>query len=224
MGSVLVSFLPYAIAAACAAPIVAVVTAFILAQSDRPIAGSWIFTAGAAFVVTIVSVVILVAFWGTNTADDSSDTSAYIDIGLGTIFLALGILAIFGHETADKDTARRARMKGLASGNLPRLFVVGIMAQFINIDALSMFAAGLKEIIQGDISPGQAAVVVAIGMAVMLIPYYGPALYYQLRPEHAKKMLTPMTEWLLSHSKPIEVIVGIGFGVVFLVKGIGALN
>jgi len=203
---------------------VAVVTAFILAQSDRPIAGSWIFTGGAAFLVTVVSTVILLALWGTNPADSSSDVSAYVDIGLGTIFLVLGILAIFGNETPEKETARRARLKGLASANLARLFAVGIIAQVINFDALTVFSAGLKEIVEDDISPGEAAVVVFVGMTVMLIPYYGPALFYQLRPERARLMLTPMTEWLLAHSKPMEVTVGIGFGVVFLVKGIGALG
>ena len=32
-----------------------------------------------------------------------------------------------------------------------------------------------------------------------------------------------MTEWIMSHSKAIEIVVGIGFGAVFLWKGIGAL-
>lgn len=223
MGDALIAILPYAFAALLAAPMMAVVTAFILAQSSRPILSSWVYTAGAAFVVAIASTVILVAFWGTNPDDESSDIGAYVDTGLGAIFLTLGILAVFGNETPEKDAARRSRMKGIASARLPRLFVVGILAQVINFDALTAFESGMKGIISAGISPLQAAFVVLIGTAVMLFPYYGPALLYQISPTKTTEKLTPMTEWLMSHSKQLEVAVGIGFGVIFLVKGIGAL-
>jgi hypothetical protein len=48
MGDLIISILPYAVAAAAAAPIVAVVTALILAESKRPLLSAWMFTAGAA--------------------------------------------------------------------------------------------------------------------------------------------------------------------------------
>jgi hypothetical protein len=48
MGELILNVLPYGLAAAAAAPIVAVVTALILAHSERPLLSAWVFTAGAA--------------------------------------------------------------------------------------------------------------------------------------------------------------------------------
>jgi hypothetical protein len=61
--SILVSVLPYAVGAALAAPIVAVVTAVILSKSGRPIASSWVFVAGAATLDIVFATIVLVAFW-----------------------------------------------------------------------------------------------------------------------------------------------------------------
>jgi hypothetical protein len=32
-----------------------------------------------------------------------------------------------------------------------------------------------------------------------------------------------MTEWLLAHTRPIEIVIGFGIGGVFLIKGLTAL-
>jgi hypothetical protein len=58
----------------------------------------------------------------------------------------------------------------------------------------------------------------------MLIPYYGPIIPFAISRERARRQLSRLTEWLLTHNKPIEVIVGVGFGIVFLVKRIQALG
>jgi hypothetical protein len=33
-----------------------------------------------------------------------------------------------------------------------------------------------------------------------------------------------MTEWIMGHTRVIEIVVGLGFGAVFLWKGIGGLT
>ncbi len=174
----ILSILPYALAAACAAPIVAVVTAVILSKSSRPVPGGIVFTAGAGSLDAVVATVILVAFWGTDASTSGSDIGAYIDTGLGVLFLTIGVLAIFAKDTPEKDAARRRRVEHAASASLGRLFVVGIAAQILNFDALTVFAAGLKEILGEDLSPSGAAVVVAVAIVVMLIPYYAPIVVF----------------------------------------------
>ena len=106
----ILSILPYALAAACAAPIVAVVTAVILSKSSRPVPGGIVFTAGAGSLDAVVATVILVAFWGTDASTSGSDIGAYIDTGLGVLFLTIGVLAIFAKDTPEKDVGRKRRV------------------------------------------------------------------------------------------------------------------
>lgn len=218
-----VSIMPYAVAAAAAAPIVAVVTAVILAEGKQPVLGGWVFTLGAGLLDLAVAVVILVAFWGSNPSGSGSDIGAYIDTALGVLFLALGVSAVISKDTSDKDAARRRRVESAGAASLKGVFLLGIGAQIVNIDAMSVFTAGLKEVFADKATVGQAVVMVAAALAVMLIPYYGPILVYLARPESAGRILRSMTEWLLVRSKPLEVSVGLGFGAVFLAKGIMAL-
>jgi threonine/homoserine/homoserine lactone efflux protein len=223
MTSLLLDVLPYALAAALAAPIVAVVTAVILSKSQRPIASSWVFVAGAATLDALFAAVILVVFWGQGTSDSSSDIGAYVDIVLGVLFLGLGIMAVFKRESPEKEEAQRARVEKAATAGLPVIFATGIAAQIINSDALAIFGGGLKEILLADPTPAEATVTVVFMLVILLLPYYAPIVVYLASPEKAGQQLTRMSDWLLSRSRLIEIVVGIGFGSMFLWKGIAAL-
>jgi hypothetical protein len=222
MGDLLVSTLPYAIAAALAAPIVAVVSALILAKSKRPLRDTWVFTAAAGSLDALIAAILLFAFWG-STNDAGGDAGAWIDVVLGVVFAALGISALVRPESPEQQAALRGRVDGFLSRGIRGMVVLGLGAQIVNFDAIAVFAGGLKEIVADQPTVGQAAVTVAVMLAVMLAPYYGPALYYAASPERAATALARMSEWLLMHSRMLEIVVGIGYGSIFLVKGITAL-
>ena len=87
MSGLLVDVAIYGLAAAFAAPIAAVVSALILGVSKRPVASAWTFVAGAAFLDVSFSAVMLAS----GLLDVSSDARAWIDTGLGVLFLVMGI-------------------------------------------------------------------------------------------------------------------------------------
>jgi len=58
----------------------------------------------------------------------------------------------------------------------------------------------------------------------MLIPYYGPLVLYLVSPARAKTRLAQMIEWMLGNSRKLEIWIGLAFGILFLVKGIGGLG
>jgi Sap, sulfolipid-1-addressing protein len=221
MGALLVQMVLYGLAAALAAPIAVVLSALILAQSKRPQASVWTLTAGAALLDVVISVIAL-AIYAASSAE-SGDAAAYLDIGLGAVFFVFGVMALVSTETPEKDAARRSRAEHIASARLPAMFVFGIVVQIINIDALAAFAVGLKEIPAADVPTGQAIVAFVVGLAVMLVGYYGPAVFAALSPVRARSVLGRTTEWIMAHSKILEVVVGLAFGVVFLAKGLQVL-
>ena len=223
MGDLLLQMLFYGLAAFAAAPVAIVVSALILGKSQRPQASVWTFTAGAAFLDVVLIVVVLAVLAATG-ADDGGDASAYLDVGLGALFLAMGLLALFSKDSPEKDAARQARAEGIASAPLPKLFVAGILVQLINIDAMAVFGVGLKEVPAADVSTAEALVAVAFGLAVMLAGYYGPAVAVALSPVRARGLLVRMTVWIMAHSKGLEVVVGVAFGLAFLSKGLAVLR
>ena len=72
MGELILNVLPYGLAAAAAAPIVAVVTALILAHSKRPLLSASVFTAGAAALDVVFAVALLVAANASGAFDGGS--------------------------------------------------------------------------------------------------------------------------------------------------------
>jgi len=209
----------YGLAAAVAAPVAAVVSALILSKSTRPITSALVFTAGALF----LDLVLVFVVFASGAFDDGGDAGAYLDVGLGLIFAVFGVLAIFQQESPEKDAARRARADSIATAKLATLFVAGIAVQVINFDAIAVMGGGLKEIAQANLETGETAVATLFLLALMLIPYYAPAVVYALVPGRAGKLLGGMTEWIMSNSRRVEIVTGLAFGVLFLWKGLAVL-
>lgn len=223
MGALILNVLPYGLAAALAAPIVAVVTAVILAKSERPLLSAWTFTAGAAALDIAYAVGLLALANASGGFEGSSNAGAIVDLVLGAIFLALGIQAVFSHESPEKDASRRERVDRAASAGLKGMLITGVVAQVINIDAMAVFAGAIKETAEANLSSAESAIALLVALAVMLIPYYGPAIAYAFSPERAGSVLGEMSEWLLGHSRGLEIVVGVGFGAIFLAKGIATI-
>ena len=219
MGSLLVQVAIYGLAAAFAAPIAIVVSALILGKSARPVFGAWAFVAGAAFLDVVFAVVILAA----DLFEDGGDAGAIVDVGLGVLFIAMGLLAVFETESPEKDAARRARAERIATAKLTTLFAAGILVQVINFDAIAVFGGALKDIGEADITTGEEVFATAFGLAIMLSVYYVPVLIYMVDRKRAMPLLARMTEWIMANGRMLEIVVGIGFGAYFLAKGLAVL-
>jgi hypothetical protein len=218
VGSVLAQVAVYGLTAAAAAPVAAVVSALILGVSKRPVISAWAFVAGAAFLDVLFCVVVL----GSGLADVSSDASR-VDRRRSRCALRRhgDPRRLLDRDT--RDAARRARANRIASSNLGRVLLAGIAVQLINIDAIAVFGGALKEIASAGLSTAGVVFATAFGLAIMLSVYYAPAVIYSLFPSRASDWLGRMSEWILANSRMLEIVVGIGFGVYFLLKGLVVL-
>lgn len=224
MGELILNVLPYGLAAAAAAPIVAVVTALILSHSKRPLLSASVFTAGAAALDVVFAVALLVTANASGAFDGgSSEAGAIVDLVLGAIFLAIGIKAVFSRESAEEQASQRRRIERAAAGGLRGMLITGVVAQVINLDAMTVFTGAIKEVAEADVSTLESGVALAFALAVMLIPYYVPAILYAVSPQRSDAVLRGMSDWQLGHSRMLEIVVGIGFGAIFVGKGIASL-
>ncbi len=74
--------------------------------------------------------------------------------------------------------------------------------------------------IYGIAAPAAAPIALVVSA---LSVYYMPALIYMVVPKKASSLLARMTEWILANSRMIEIVVGLGFGAMFLYKGLVVL-
>ena len=219
MGDLLVQVAIYGLAAALAAPIAIVVTALILGKSASPVVAAWTFVAGAALLDIVFATVILAA----DLFENGGDAGAYVDVALGVLFAAMGLLAVFQTESPEKEAAQRARMDKIATAKLGTLFGAGLLVQVINFDAIAVFGGALKDIGEADITTGEEVFATLFGLAIMLSVYYLPVLIYMIDRKRAVPLLARMTEWIMANLRMIEIVVGLGFGVYFLAKGLVVL-
>ena len=223
MGDLLLSLIPYGLAAAAAAPAAAVVAALILGQAQRPIFSGSIFVAGALLLDMLFSVVVLGLMEASGSFTSGADIGAWVDTVLGAIFLALGVSAIFQKEDPTKEAARRARITRLTSSGPAKLLVLGVAVQIVNSDSLAVIAGGLKEVAISDVSTASAVVAVGWLLVLMLLPYYVPVLMYAVAPQRSAVLLRRFSEWLLDHSRVVEIVTGFLLGGLFFWKGMAAL-
>lgn len=224
MGDLLLSLIPYGLAAALAAPAAAVVAALILGKAERPLLGGLAFVAGAALLEAVFAALILALMEASGSFTSGADIDGWIDAILGVIFIGIGVAAVFQTESPEKEAAQRARIERLAGSRVTKLVVVGVVVQVINSDALAIMGGGLKEIAIADVTVGQEVLAVVWLMLFMLLPYYVPVVMYAVAPGRSTVLLHRFSDWLLAHSRPVEIITGFVLGGVFLWKGITSLT
>ena len=222
MAEVLISALPYAVAAMLAAPIVVVVSAVIVSQAERPVAAALAFVLGAVALDVVFSGAFLWVAKLVGVESGKETAAAWIDTGLGVGFIVLGLVALVAKESPEKEAAQRARVDRLARASTSALVGAGVAVQLLNADALAALAGGLKEIAVAVPAPSSltATVVVVVLIVVMLVPYYLPLVLHLASPGRGMALMKRMSTWLLDHTRPVEVAVGVGIGSVLLANGL----
>ena len=148
---ILLTGLPYAIAAMVAAPLVVVVSTLIMSSAQRPAPSVLLFVLGAALLDLPIAAIVLVGFGPANTATGGKGLGPWIDVVVGLAFVALGIHAMREQEGEEQETKLRTRAQQIATSGAVGLVSAGMLAQVINIDAIVIMTGGMKEI--ASVSP-----------------------------------------------------------------------
>ena len=72
-------------------------------------------------------------------------------------------------------------------------------------------------------SGGGVAAAFIVLVLLMLLPYYVPIVMFAIAPERAAVLLRDFSNWLLEHSRMVEIVTGFVLGGAFLWKGLAAL-
>jgi threonine/homoserine/homoserine lactone efflux protein len=218
---ILLASVPYAIAAMVAAPLVVVVSTLIVSNAQQPIARGSLFVLGAVLVDLPITLVVLLGFGTVNSATGGKGLGPVIDVIVGLAFVGLGIKALRGQDSAEHQATLRARAEQIANSAPKGLVLAGILAQLINVDAILIMMGGMKEIASASPSAPRSTVVavVAICLFVMLVPYHLPIDLCIAWPNKANDIMRWTSDWVFEHARAIEIVVGLGLGATFVLKG-----
>lgn len=216
MGSLLPEVIPLALAASVS-PILFVEVLAVLSGPGRLRRGL-AFALGCAIPLVAVGVVILLV--GDAVSLPKSPTAkAVIDVVLGVALLAFGLTGVRRPAPTDEAKAQRKQ----PSSDPRRTLVFGIGSMTTNVTSLAFYLPAMKLIGGADVSVASRVLVTALTIVIVLAPALIPLGLVGLAPEASTHGLTKLRDGMSRHGRKARVVLGIGFGVWLLVKGISAL-
>jgi cytochrome c biogenesis protein CcdA len=213
MSSLLAQIIPLALAAAIS-PVLFLLQLNTLTGA-RPIARGSALAAGAAFVLIVVST-IGVALGGTGFS--TRDTlQAAINIVFGALLVAVGLRALL-RPPKPKPSASEAKPTSVA-----RSFLAGAGGMASNVTTFALYIPALALIAGSELPLGQRGVAALIILVLTLMVAWLPLLLAVAVPGASTRLLPWLGHWMTANNRWIQVVLGFGFGIWLVTKGVKAL-
>ncbi|MFI5428572.1 GAP family protein [Aeromicrobium sp. UC242_57] len=196
----------------------AVVGAVLLLESRGGVRAAASF--GAGFLV-LYAVITLAAIIGgaANPGAQDDDVSAAIGIAVGCVFLAVGGLQLLRRPRPDAPPPGWIRHLDQAGPAVA--FVIGVVMALVNPNLLILLS-GIGVIASSD----QSSLVSLVGLVALfvaaMLDFIVPIGLYVVLGDRARTALVHVKQWMLRHNRALSIAVLLGFGVLFLGRGLGS--
>ncbi len=202
-----------------------IVVTILLLQSTAGRRGAMAFASGMTTVRLAQGVVfglILSSSEVEATSQGSSAITSTLLVVVAVLFLVMALRKLVSHD--DPDAAPPRWMQATASMTPGKAFLFGagllaIGAKFW-VFTLSAIAAIGEADLGGPASIGTFLVFTVLAVGVQLV-LTGVTL---VAPARSDALLTGTSEWLSRHNRVLMIVIGLVFGVWFLVKGLDGLD
>ena len=164
--------------------------------------------------------VITLATASTNagSSDTGSAVTGTIIAVVGALLLILAVKQLLG--APEPDAPPPAYMAKLEKLSVPAALMMGLVLSLINVKQLGIYAAGVAEIVEADVSPAQSWVALAILLVLIQISVIAPIVAYLVARESATRTLMTLRRWLISHNRVISITLGLVVGAWFVSAGV----
>jgi threonine/homoserine/homoserine lactone efflux protein len=210
MSDLLAEVVPLA-AAAAISPVIFLLQLTTL-TGVRPIARGTAVTAGAAVVLIVLSS-IAVALGGTSFSSNDTVKGA-LNIVLGALLIAVGLRALL---KPPKPKPAEPDPKPTSVG---RSFVGGAAAMATNVTSFALYIPALALIAGSELPLGQRGLAALIILLITLAVAWVPLLLAATVPAASNRYLPALGRWMSANDRWIQVVLGFGFGIWLVVKGI----
>jgi Sap, sulfolipid-1-addressing protein len=213
MSTLLLEIVPLALGAAIS-PVIFLLQLTTL-TGPRPIARGSVLAAGAAAALIVVSTIgVLVGDTGFSTRDT---LQAVINIAFGALLAAVGLRALVRPPKPRRPTssARRPSLRGS--------FLAGVGGMASNVTTFALYIPALALIAGSGLSLRQQGIAALIILVITLMVAWVPLVLAVVVPGASTRLLPWLGAWMRANNRWIEVVLGLGFGVWLLVKGVDGL-
>jgi hypothetical protein len=182
---------------------------------DRPIARGSALTAGAAVVLIVVSTIgVLVGDTGFSTNDT---LKAAINIGFGILLVAVGLRALV---RPPKPKAPKTDAKPPSIGGS---FLAGAGGMASNLTTFALYTPALALIAGSGLLLRQQGIAALIILVITLMVAWVPLVLAAVVPGASTRLLPWLGGWMTANNRWIQVVLGLGFGIWLLIKGVNGL-
>lgn len=213
MSSLLGEIVPLAFAAAIS-PVVFLLQLNTL-TGPRPIARGTALTAGAALVLIIGST-LGVVLGGTGFSTRNT-LQAAINIAFGVLLILVGLRALL---RPPKPKPSDSEAKPTSVG---RSFLAGAAGMASNVTTFALYIPALALIAGSELPLGQRGLAALIILLITLMVAWVPLVLAVAVPGASTRLLPAVGRWMTANNRWIQVVLGLGFGIWLLVKGVDAL-
>lgn len=213
MSSLLGEIVPLAFAAAIS-PVVFLLQLNTL-TGPRPIARGTALTAGAALVLIIGST-LGVVLGGTGFSTRNT-LQAAINIAFGVLLILVGLRALL---RPPKPKPSDSEAKPTSVG---RSFLAGAGGMASNVTTFALYIPALALIAGSELPLGQRGLAALIILLITLMVAWVPLVLAVAVPGASTRLLPAVGRWMTANNRWIQVVLGLGFGIWLLVKGVDAL-
>jgi threonine/homoserine/homoserine lactone efflux protein len=213
MSSLLAQVVPLALAAAIS-PVVFLLQLNTL-TGPRPLARGSALTAGAA-VVLIAGSTLGVLLGGTGFSERET-LQAVINIAFGVLLIAVGLRALL-RPPKPKQSEPEAK-----STSLGRSFLAGAGGMASNVTTFALYIPALALIAGSELPLGQRGLAGLVILLITLMVTWVPLLIAAVVPGATTRLLPALGRWMTENDRWIQVVLGLGFGILLLVKGVSGL-
>ena len=214
--------LPLALAGAIS-PTVLAIGLVILSSPKSPKARGLAFLAGVTTVTIAISLLVVFGFGNAvpeSQKGTSSDLAGYIDLGFAALLLLLAVLTF-----ATRNRKKKEDKPDPVAGVHPlRYYAIGLVIMLGNFTTLAVFLPALKDIAIDKIADADRILAMVIVDVIVLIPAWLPVGLYLISPSTAKKVLTPLNEFLQRHRTGVGITICLVFAAYLTYLGVKALS
>ena len=214
--------LPLALAGAIS-PTVLAIGLVILSSPKSPKARGLAFLAGVTTVTIAISLLVVFGFGNAvpeSQKGTSSDLAGYIDLGFAALLLLLAVLTF-----ATRNRKKKEDKPDPVAGVHPlRYYAIGLVIMLGNFTTLAVFLPALKDIAIDKIADADRILAMVIVDVIVLIPAWLPVGLYLISPSTAKKVLTPLNEFLQRHKTGVGITICLVFAAYLTYLGVKALS
>jgi hypothetical protein len=197
----------------------------LLSTSQKPLRNTLAYLAG--LICLHLAVGFLALYWiGSTQAGHHTPGSrgaivlATLQVMGGAIFILIGLKTLVGSDPDAPSPAWTQRLPAISAG---AAFALGLLLA-LGLKLLMILVAAATVILEAHLGFASRIFALLILIALMLLGEIIPIALYARNPVAAHVWLNQLVEWLKTHNRTITVVLSLGLGAAFLIKGLGVLR